>query len=216
MSVPTDADGFPEAVREECATELDRLGSEKALIATTAARLERERVLETALAAELRAAETFEGWAADETDDRARALFERVAATERAHADRVRELGDLEAPDTEPEPDALHGRLRGLEGSVERVAAGAVARPLVASRSLLQVVNFFVNEADNAAAGTFRELRTETDELPPEGAALLGELCTDASDWERALTAATDAVTAAYREYADTLEGMGVDPKPVC
>jgi hypothetical protein len=216
MSVPTDAEGFLDAVREECATELDRLGSEKALIATTAAHLERERVLGTALAAELRAAETFETWADEEADDRARALFERVAATERTHADRVRELGDPESLEPDTAPDALHEQLRGLEGTVERVAAGAVARPLVASRSLLQVVNFFVNEADSAGAGTFRELRAETDELPPEGAALLAELCADDGDWERALTAATDAVTAAYREYADTLEGMGVDPKPVC
>lgn len=207
---------FLAAVREECATELDRLGSEKALIATTAARLEPERVLGTALAAELRAAETFDAWADDETDDRARALFERVAATEREHADRVRELGDLEEPAPHPGPDALHEQLRGLDGTVERVAAGAVARPLVASRSLLQVVNFFVNEADSASAATFRGLRAETDQLPPEGAALVAELCADDGDWKRALMAAVDAVEAAYREYADTLEGMGVDPKPVC
>jgi len=214
MSVPTTPDGFVDAVRGACGTELDRLGSEKALIAATAARLERQQVLGSALAAERRAAETFDAWADDETDDRAREAFAATADRERDHADRVRALGELEA--SPPDPDALHEHLRGVEGSVERVAAGLVARPLVASRSLLQVVNFFVNEADTAAADTFRSLRSDTDDTVADGAALLEALCAEEADWERALSAAEDAVAVAYREYADTLEGMGVDPKPVC
>ncbi len=211
--MPTTPEDFVEAVREECGTELARLGSEKALIATTAAQLERERVLGSVLAAERRAAETFTAWADDEDDDRARAAFERVAEREREHADRMRELG---ASAEETGPDPLHDHLRGLEDTVERAGAGLVARPLVASRSLLQVVNFFINEADTAAAETVRSLRSETDEAVEEGAALLGEVCTDEADWKRALSAAEAAVAVAYREYADTLEGMGVDPKPVC
>ena len=47
------------------------------------------------------------------------------------------------------------------------------------------------------------------------GATLLETLC-DPDDEERAVTAAIEAVEAAYREYAETLEAMGVDPKPVC
>ncbi len=35
-------------------------------------------------------------------------------------------------------------------------------------------------------------------------------------DWDAALDAASGAIGAAYDEYTETLEGMGVNPKPVC
>ena len=211
-----DGDTLVETVRDRTATELDRLGSEKALVATTAAKLDREHVLAATLAAERRAAATFEAWSDDEADADARAAFERVAATERDHAERVAALLDDPAVDVDPAPDPLHAHLRGLDATPERVAAGLVARPLVSSRSLLQVINFFVNEADEAAADTVREFRAETDALVDDGAALLETCCTDADDWERAVDAAAEAVRIAYDEYAETLRGMGVDPAPVC
>jgi hypothetical protein len=210
-----DGDTLVETVRNRTATELDRLGSEKALVATTEARLDRERVLAATLAAERRAAATFAAWADDEDDADARAAFERVAALERDHADRVAAL--LDDPDAvDADPDALHAHLRDLEGTPERVAAGLVARPLVSSRSLLQVINFFVNEADESAADTIREFRSETDALVDDGAALLDDCCADGDDWDRAADAAAEAITVAYDEYADRLRGMGVDPAPVC
>jgi hypothetical protein len=45
---------------------------------------------------------------------------------------------------------------------------------------------------------------------------LLAEHCEDETDWERAETAASEAIQAAYGEYTERLEGMGVNPKPVC
>ncbi|WP_049935239.1 hypothetical protein [Haloplanus natans] len=210
-----DGDTLVETVRNRTATELDRLGSEKALVATTEARLDRERVLAATLAAERRAAATFVAWADDEDDADARAAFERVAALERDHADRVAAL--LDDPDAvDADPDALHAHLRDLEGTPERVAAGLVARPLVSSRSLLQVINFFVNEAEESAADTIRGFRSETDALVDDGAALLDDCCADGDDWDRAVDAAVEAITVAYDEYADRLRGMGVDPAPVC
>jgi hypothetical protein len=210
-----DGDTLVETVRDRTATELDRLGSEKALVAATEARLDRERVLAATLAAERRAAATLETWADDEDDADARAAFERVAALERDHADRVAALrADTDAVDADP--DALHAHLRDLEGTPERVAAGLVARPLVSSRSLLQVINFFVNEADESAADTIRAFRAETDALIDDGAALLDDCCADADDWDRAVDAAAETVRVAYDEYAETLRGMGVDPAPVC
>jgi hypothetical protein len=203
-------------VRERMATELDRLGSEKALVATTDAQLGRERVLESTLAAERRAAATFDVWADDEADADARDAFERVADLERDHADRVGELLDDADADTDPDPDALHTYLRDLDSTPERVAAGLVARPLVSDRSLLQVVNFFVNEADESTADVIRDFRSETTALVDDGAALLDSCCADDADRERALDAATETVAVAYEEYADTLQGMGVDPAPVC
>jgi len=210
-----DGDTLVETVRDRTATELDRLGSEKALVAATEARLDRERVLAATLAAERRAAATFEAWVDDEDDADARGAFERVAALERDHAERVAAL--LDDPDAvDADPDPLHTYLRGLDATPERVAAGLIARPLVSSRSLLQVINFFVNEADESAADTIREFRSETDALVDDGAALLDDCCADGDDWDRAADAAAEAVAVAYEEYAETLRGMGVDPAPVC
>jgi len=211
-----DGDTLVETVETEMATELDRLGSEKALVAATDARLDRERVLASALAAERRAAETFDAWAATESDPDASETFARVADLERDHADRVAGLLDGPASDAEPDPDALHAHLRGLDESPERVAAGLVARPLVSDRSLLQVVNFFINAADERAADVIRDLRSETTALVDDGAALLDTCCASEDDWDRALAAAEETVAVAYDEYADTLEEMGVDPAPVC
>ena len=203
-----------EAVRASKATELERLGKEKALIAVTNADLATEAVLRAAAASERRAQRTFEGWAESEPNAAAREAFERVSATEAEHYERV--AARLEEPPEEPDPDPLHASLRDLERTVERVGAGLVGRPLASERTLLQVVNFFVNEADTAAADLFRDLREETREVPGEGAALLDELCSDDEDWVLARKAAEDAVQVAYDDYAETLQGMGLDPKPVC
>ena len=209
-----DSSEFIDRVRVDNETALDRLGSEKALVATTRAALDRETVLETAAEAEARAAATFEGWADDEADDEARSAFVEAADRERDHSERVCELGDVNAED--PSPDELHEALRSLDDTAARVGAGLVARPLVASQSLLQGINFFVNEGDNAAAETFRDLRAETDEQVETGAALLDAVCESDDHWERAAVAAGDAIDAAYAEYADSLDSLGIDPKPVC
>lgn len=209
-----DGAAFLETVRASNATALERLGSDKALVAATDAALERNRVLGTAAAAEARAAATFEAWADDEPDDRAREAFEAAADRERAHLESVLDLGDVSVDD--PDPDDLHEHLRGLEHMVERAAAGLVARPLVASRSLLQVINFFVNEGETEVADVFRALRAETDEQASAGAEFVATVCDGADDRDRAKTAAERAIDAAYGEYVDRLEGMGIDPKPVC
>lgn len=204
---------FVERVQQSNTTELKRLGSEKALVATTAASLDRETVLEQAAAAEARAVATFEQWASDEANDIASEAFATAAEQEEGHYDRICDLAEIEV--TDPPADALHTHLRDLDDTVERVGAGLVARPLVASRSLLQVINFFVNEAEPATADLFREIRAETDEQVDDGASVLTEIC-ESDDWERAERAAEDAIEVAYTEYAETLEEMGLDPKPVC
>ncbi len=206
---------FVTAVRTGASTELDRLGSEKALVATTDAALERGEVLASAAAAERRAAETFRAWADDEEHDAARQAFAEVAETERAHLNRITErLG--EEPDENEGPGALHEYLRGVSGTPERVGAGLVGRPLASERTLLQVINFFVNEADEGTAGLFRDLRSETEALTGTGADLLNDVCETDDEWERARRAAEKAIDVAYQEYASTLEAMGLDPKPVC
>ncbi|MFB6172642.1 MAG: rubrerythrin family protein [Haloarculaceae archaeon] len=209
-----DADSFLATVREAKATELDRLGSEKALLATTDAVLETAAVLRATAAAERRAAETAERWADDEPDERVRAAFADVAVRERDHYEQV--LDGLDEAAVAADTDALHEHLRDLDGTIPRVAAGLVGRPLASARTLLQVVNFFVNEADEQTADRFRALRSDTEALAEEGAALLVDCCDSDDDWATATAAATRAVDVAYAEYVETLDGMGVDPKPIC
>ena len=205
------------AVEESRETQLDRLGSQQSLLALTEARLDRETVLAQAAAAESVAAETFRTWADSEDEERARTVFERVAETEADHAKRV--LEQIEGtPDLDTNADVLHDYLRELDGTPERIGAGLVARPLVADRTMLQVINFFINEADESHADLFREFRADTVEMRAEGEALLDTLCESADDtsYEQAREGAEKAVEIAYEEYASTLEGMGFDPRPVC
>ncbi|WP_049902677.1 hypothetical protein [Halococcus agarilyticus] len=216
-----DGETLIDDVREAKATRLDRLGGTKWLLAATGADLETERVLRVAAASETAAAETFERWADDEGNDRAREAFASVAALERDHAARVVDHLDGESEsevDFEPEAEsgALHEFLRGLDGTPERVGAGLVGRPLVSDRTTVQIVSFFVNEADERRADLFRELRTETDELLDEGATVLDGVCTVDDDWERARAAATGTIDIAYDEFADDLGAMGLDPRSIC
>jgi hypothetical protein len=83
----------------------------------------------------------------------------------------------------------------------------------VLDRLYLQVVSFFVNEADERSADVARELRTAASDLDPAREAL-SALSED--ERVRARDAAVDAVGIAYEEYAETLAAMGLDPRPVC
>jgi rubrerythrin len=205
---------FREQVTDAKQTQLNRLGSNKLLVALTDADLTARRVLEAAADSEHAAHTTFSQWADDEPDERAREAFAAVADREADHRRRV-----FDAMDDEYDPNdggALHEYLRGREGAVLRVAAGMVGRGLVADRTHQQVVSFFVNEADNARADLFRELREETESGTERGLALLETLCESEADWTDARDAAEYTVQVAYDDYADALRGMGVDPKPVC
>lgn len=205
---------FREQVTEAKATELDRLGSNKLLVALTDAELTTERVLEAAADSEHAAHTTFAGWADDEPNERAREAFADVADREADHRERV-----LDAMDGEYGPNdggALHEYLRGREGANVRVAAGMVGRGLVADHTHSQVVGFFVNEADTERADLFRALREETESGTERGLGLLEALCESDEDWADARDVAEYTVQVAYDDYADALRGMGVDPKPVC
>lgn len=216
-----DATAVLDAIREGNETALARLGSERALVAVTRASIERAEVVEAAAAAEARAAATFDAWTGDEGHTDAREAFAAAAEQERDHVERVVGVAEGASVDREPDPDALHEHLRGLDATIDRVGAGLVGRPLVASRTLLQVVNYFVNEGESPAAAVFRDLRAETDEQASTGATLVIGIAENAEEdpaivRDRAVAAADRAIEVAYDEYADQLTEMGVDPKPVC
>lgn len=202
-----------EHVRETKRTQLDRLGSGNALLSATGASLDTDTVLRTAAQSERRAHETFTAWAETEENDRVRETFESVAELERDHYDRVVDLLDEEPA---AEADVLHAHLRELSDTIPRVGAGLIGRPLVSAATTTQVISFFINEADEKHADVFRAFNDDTTDLIEEGTELLDAICETNAECERAATAAEETIQVAYDDYAETLSGMGLDPKPIC
>jgi hypothetical protein len=203
---------FIDAVRDETETELSRLGSSKSLYADTGGEMDAAVVLEAAGTAEHHAAETYERWAEAESGTIGEAFAE-TAAEERSHYETV--VGELD--DHEPgSVPAIQSYLRGLDDTVARLG-GFVGRTLAAEKSKEQITGFFVGDADPQTASLFREMGTDLDAQLERATALLGAECgEDEACWDRALEAATGAIEAAYGEYTESLESMGVNPKPVC
>ncbi len=202
-----------DSVRTEKETELDRLGSEKSLLAATEARLEPDPVLVTAATTLQTARDGLTNWADEATDERA-------AETLRTIADELDGAVATVTDELDGDGDgiaALEAPYFSLDatGDIERVAAGSIAVPLVLDRLFLQVVSFFVNEAENDRADLFRDLRADADAMLATGTNALDELCTG-EDWDRAEASAMAVIDAAYDDYAERLDAMGFDPKPIC
>jgi hypothetical protein len=209
-----DASELHDSVREDNDTALSRLGSSKSLYAATGGEMEAGPVLEAAADAEHAAAETFAAWADSAADDDAREAFETTASEERAHYDAVLgELDDHAAGDAAPA--AMQQFLRGLDSTVER-AGGLLGRILATEKSKEQLTGFFVGQADPQTAQLFRGLAGDLDDQRARALALLDSVCEDDADWDAAKDAADAAIQAAYDEYTEDLEAMGVNPKPVC
>lgn len=205
------AEEFIETVRDDNETALSRLGSSKSLYADTQGEMEPEEVLTAAATSEHHAAETYEAWAESESDDVDEA-FAKTASEERGHYETV--AGELERHEPGDTP-AIQTYLRGLEGTVERLG-GVVGRTLAAEQSKTQVTGFFVGNADPQTAGLFRSMDDDLEAQLARASELLESRCDSDDDWERALSAASSAIQAAYDEYTERLESMGVNPKPVC
>ena len=201
-----DASEFVDTVRADTKTELSRLGSSKSLYAATGGEMEPDAVRAAAADDAHFAADTLEGWA----DGEASEVFAAAAERERDHYGAV-------APDGhEPgEPPAIVEFLRGKESAVERLG-GLVGWALVADETASQCSGFFTGQADPQTASTFRGLREDYEATRKATLDALGTVCDDEGDWERAVESATGAIEAAYAEYVERLEAMGVNPKPVC
>jgi rubrerythrin len=201
------------AVRDDNETALSRLGSSKALYAATGGDLDADTVLRAAADAEHTAATTFADWTDTEPTDAAREVFARVAAGERDHADAVRAL--LDDYDPVDDPSGIQAALRDLDETVAR-AGGLLGRIVATERSKTQLAGFFVGQADPQTADLFRDLKADLDDQREALYVLLADVCETDADWDAAHAAATDAIQAAYDDYTDRLEDMGVNPKPVC
>ncbi|QCW04377.1 rubrerythrin family protein [Natrinema pallidum] len=209
-----DATDFQQSIEASMAVELDRLGSSKLLVALTDADLTEDRILRTAARSERAAMETLEAWATDETNEDVRRLFDEYHDQERDHYDRITAMladDEVGAGDAGP----MHAKLRSLEATTARLG-GLVGRALVADRTHLQLISFFVNEGDTKRTDCFRELREETASQGDRAAQRLGDISTDSDDWDRARTVAEDVIEIAYGAYADSLDDLGIDPKPIC
>lgn len=207
-----DQDEFVEAVEAENRTALSRLGSSKSLYAETMGEMETETVLGAAADAEQHAAETYEAWAGSEDGDVAEA-FAQTAAEERDHYEQV--SGKLDAHEPSEELSAIQRYLRDLDGTVERLG-GFVGRTLAAEKSKEQTTGFFIGQADPKTAQLFRGIGEDLDAQLARATDLLAAHCESDEDWDRALKAASGTIQAAYGEYTERLESMGVNPKPVC
>ncbi|WP_158058163.1 rubrerythrin family protein [Halorussus halophilus] len=204
---------FVQTVRDDNETALSRLGSSKSLYAETEGEMEPQVVFAAAADAEYAAAETFEAWADSEANETASEAFGETAAEERDHYEQVTAKLD---EDHEPsEVPAVHEYLRDVDDTAGRVG-GFLGRTIASEKSKEQMVGFFVGQADPQTAQLFRDLGDDLDGQLERIEALLDEVCESDDDWDRAKETASGAINAAYEEYTETLEGMGVNPKPVC
>jgi len=202
------ADDLLAAVRDDQKTELSRLGNSKSLYADTEGDMDEESVL-AALADHFHAAsETLDSWADSENGDAADVFAEAADTVGEVYDGIASELGDHDPG----EIPAVVEYLNGLDDTDGRLG-GYVGWLLAIEKKVGQAVGFFVGQAAPQTANTFRDLRgTLEDAIDDHSGAALDA----ADDAARVEEAAIGAVGAAYDEYFETLEEMGVNPKPVC
>jgi len=202
------ADDFLDALRDDNETALSRLGSSKSLYAITGGEMNADAVLQAAADDAHAATETYETWADDSGPD----VFAEAADEERAHYDDVTdELGDHD-PTAAP---AIYVSLDGLDDTVARLG-GLVGAALAGKQRATQTSGFFTGEADPQTASLFRSYGTQLEARRDTAVETLADIADGEEDWNRAAETATDAIRAAYDEYVENLEAMGVNPKPVC
>jgi len=205
-----DGEDFLDRLRANHDTELSRLGSSKALYALTGGEMDTETV-HAAAAADAEYAEDVCSSMAGRTDDAVQERFEAAAETAVEQRERFGPVEESEVGESPP----MYATLGGLEGDPERVG-GLVARYVVVEAYAGQFVGFFVGNADPNTASEFRDLRAEYEDEREATVELLESVCENDDDWDRATAGASGVIGAAYDDYVETLEGMGVEPKNVC
>ncbi|ELZ30842.1 hypothetical protein C474_10286 [Halogeometricum pallidum JCM 14848] len=203
------ADDLADRIRDDHETAFSRLGSSKALYALTGGEMEAESVRAAAATDHHAVADLLDDWAMAEHGDAA-PVFADLAEETREHAESLEPDGYEPADD----PD-LYDRLAFEDETPGRVGA-LLGRYLVVSEYVGQMVGFFIGDADPKAADEFRTLRSAVEDERDRVLDLLDDVCGGDDDWDAAGEAADAVVEAAYDDYVETLESMGVKPKNVC
>ena len=201
-------DDLATTLRDDHETEFSRLGSSKAMYALTGGDMNGDAVRAAAATDALAFAAVLEGW--DDADtDAAATRYADLADAARDHAAAVADDPTLD------ERPPLYDALAGLGAAPARLG-GLFGRYLVVSEYAAQMVGFFVGDADPTAASDFRDLRSELDAEHDRVVETLESVCTTDDEWAAARTAAEAVIEAAYDDYVETLESMGIKPKNVC
>jgi hypothetical protein len=199
-----------EQVQAAHETQLSRLGSSKWVYALTEGEMTADSVLHAAAEEAAHAADAFDEWSASAEDGSAASLFGSVA-------DDARRQYETVAPDGHEQgsPPPMYETLAAIEGTVARAGA-LLGRTLVTTKTLEQMVGFFVGDADPQTADTFRGLRDDVRDQRDAALELIDEVCVDEADREVVEAAAAEVIQSAYEDYVETLESMGIKPKNVC
>lgn len=200
------------AVREENETALSRLGSSKSLYAITDGEMTEEAVVETAADRIHAASETLASWVPEEGNEDAAEAYDEFADEDADHYEDLLDKLDDHSPG---QVSPAQAELREADSTLERLGA-LLGHTLVTKKLTEQRTGFFVGEADPTTASTFRGYGAVLDDRVERLVDLLEDACESDQDREDATAAASAVIQAAYEEYTDRLEAMGVNPKPVC
>lgn len=205
-----DARHVREHVEMEMETELNRLGSDKVLLAATGANLSTDAVLGVVYDGLHRHHTRLTDWGMDTPRGELATAFKSAAASVAS----IRGLFSQDDETGSAERQLL--RFDDPETPCERAGAGLIAGPLILDRLGLQAVSFFVNEAAQERADRCRKMRASMGTIIDESLSAIDEECGEASAMEAVQTGATRTIQESYGMYAETLQDMGLDPKPVC
>jgi len=203
-----DASDLVDAIETDRQTELSRLGSSKALYADTDGQLEPDRVLGAFADETHHVAATLRTWAGERDPE---GVFADGAARLEGQTDTL--AGEL--VNSEPgEVPAVVDAIADADGPVARLGA-LVGWVLVVDRKASQVTGFFTGQADPGTASLIREFGDDYDAIRESALAALAVQSDDGA-LETAQDGAERVIQAVYDDYVETLESMGINPKPVC
>lgn len=197
-----------------------RLGEQQTLEAESAGRVEVAVLLGAALKSEIEAAELAGFWMPTTPEMDAKLVFARQCGDEMKHyqliAARLAELGGAGAA-VDPLADGyspLYHYLKGVRGTVERVAGGPFAREAIAEVRNAQFIAFCERAGDATTARLYRDV-IQPDELLHHrlGREVLERLCVTPE--LQAAAAAATRTTLAIADELSTLAARGGGPGPI-
>ncbi|MGQ4556514.1 transcription antitermination protein [Halobellus sp. GM3] len=199
------------ALRDDHETAFSRLGSSKAMYALTDGEMDGDRIRAAAANDALALAAVLDEWTSETADQSG---DETTLFADLAEGARERAADVVDDPALADEP-LMYGALSTFESAPARLG-GLLGRSLVALEHARQMVGFFVGDADPTAANEFRSIRSDLESERDRIVDALEDGCQGGDDWDAARDAADAVIDAAYDDYVETLESLGIKPKNVC